>query len=148
MRWHRLSWLVTAVFLPIAGSVPPELAAEAGGPVPGATAGGPPGEASELRVVAYSPSTGALTLNFQPACGATGHHIEFGPLSAVATHAYTGQVCGIGVSGSFGPFDPGPGSSFFLVVGDDGAGIEGSYGLAFAGGLFRERQEDLATRTP
>lgn len=108
-----------------------------------AAAVGPPGEATRLRVVSYDPATAAMTLSYQPACGAAGHHIEYGPLVGVAAHVYTGQVCGLDTSGSFGGFDPGVGSWFFLVVGDDAVGVEGSYGLVFEGGLFAERREDL-----
>jgi len=34
----------------------------------------------------------------------------------------------VGNSGSISSFDPGEGSFFFLVVGNDGDGVEGSYG--------------------
>ena len=110
----------------------------------GAVAVAPPGEATQLRVVGYDPLTESMTLSYQPACGAAGHHIEYGPLASVAGHVYAGQVCGLDTSGSFGGFDPGGGSWFFLVVGDDAAGVEGSYGLVFEAGLFAERREDLA----
>ena len=44
------------------------------------------------------------------------------------SYGYSGQVCSSGASGSVTGFDPGPGSFFFLLVGNDGAGVEGSYG--------------------
>jgi hypothetical protein len=42
-------------------------------------------------------------------------------------------VCGIGTSGSFSGFDPGPGNHYFVVVGNDGI-QEGSYGHSLVGG--------------
>jgi hypothetical protein len=51
-------------------------------------------------------------------------------------------VCGLGAGGSHAGFNPGPGSYFFVVVGDDGLGIEGSYGTGFFGGSFVERPDD------
>lgn len=105
-----------------------------------------PGEATDLQVTAYDPGTGQISLTFQPACGAANHHLEFGPLGAVGTLGYSGQVCGIG-NGSYDTFDPGAGSFFFVVVGDDGAGVEGSYGLSRIGGVEAERPADLLDPT-
>jgi hypothetical protein len=101
-----------------------------------------PGEATDLQVTGYDPGTGEISLTFQAACGATDHHLEFGPLGAVGTLGYSGQVCGIG-NGSYDTFNPGAGSYFFLVVGDDGSGVEGSYGLSRIGGVEAERSADL-----
>jgi hypothetical protein len=98
-----------------------------------------PGEATELQVTGYDPGTGALLLSYTPACSASDHHIEFGPLQDVATLGYSGQECGIGTSGTHGSFNPGAGSFFFLIVGDDGVGIEGSYGVD---GAMAERPEN------
>ena len=103
-----------------------------------------PGEAHDLTVIDVDPATGVLSLSFQPACAASDHHIVLGPLESVATYGYTGQVCGLGTSGAFGPFNPGPGSYFFLVVGDDGAGTEGSYGTSLIGGVEQERPEQVS----
>ncbi|HZI94771.1 MAG TPA: hypothetical protein VFE84_11040 [Patescibacteria group bacterium] len=106
------------------------------------TSAATPGEATELNVVGYDALTGNLAITYQPACSAANHHIEYGPLSAVSTLGYTGQDCAIGTSGSYASFNPGPGSFFFLVVGDDGAGIEGSYGTSLVNGVPAERPED------
>jgi hypothetical protein len=51
----------------------------------------------------------------------------------VSQYRYAGRVCGIGNVGQHKGFDPGPGSYFFLVVGTDDNGTEGSYGLDSAG---------------
>ena len=88
-----------------------------------------PGEASGLRVVDRTGPAGGMNLTYVQACGATNHNVVFGPLADVADHGYSGQVCGVGASGTVTGFDPGPGSFFFLVVGTDGADREGSYGV-------------------
>ncbi len=115
------------------------LLGSAGGWALGAT----PGEATELVVTGYDAAMGILSITYVPACAAADHHIEFGRLEDVGTLSYSGQVCGIGTSGAYGSFDPGPGSYFFLVVGDDGIGIEGSYGTSSIDGMPVERPEDL-----
>lgn len=99
-----------------------------------------PGEARDLRVTGFDQLTGEMALSWSPACGATDHNLVFGPLAAVATYGYTGQLCGIGTSSTSG-FDPGPGSFFFLVVGAAGGGVEGPYGTDSLG---RERPEQTA----
>ncbi len=105
---------------------------------------GTPGEAGDLVVIGIDAVSSALSLAYLQACGATNHNIVFGPLQDVGVYGYTGQVCGIGASGSVSAFDPGPGSFFFVVVGTDGGGREGSYGLASSGA---ERPEDLLDPT-
>jgi len=101
-----------------------------------------PGEATDLQVTGYDAATGNLSITWQPACSAAGHHIEYGPLQDVSTHGYTGQVCALGTSGSYGAFNPGAGSYFFLVVADDGVGTEGSYGVSEIGGAVSELPPD------
>jgi hypothetical protein len=101
---------------------------------------GTPGEAGGLVVTGFDAVSGDFSLAYLQACGATNHNIVFGPLQEVAGYGYSGQVCNIGSSGSLSAFNPGPGSFFFLVVGTDGGGREGSYGLA-SGDI--ERPEDL-----
>ena len=88
-------------------------------------------------------ATGNLSISYTPACSAADHHIEFGPLQDVSTYGYSGQECSIGTSGTYGSFDPGPDSYFFVVVGDDGLGVEGSYGTSMTGGPPVERPENL-----
>jgi len=93
-------------------------------------------------VTGYDVGTGDISLSYTPACSAANHHIEFGRLQDVRTATYSGQVCAIGTSGAYGSFNPGPGSWFFLVVGDDGIGTEGSYGTSLIGGTPAERPAD------
>jgi hypothetical protein len=99
-----------------------------------------PGEAGGLLVSVVTPE-GIMTLTYAPACSAPQHTIVYGDLASVVDYGYSGQVCDIGDSGSYGGFDPGPGSFFFLVVGHDEVNLEGSYGLD-SGGL--ERPEDFS----
>jgi len=103
-----------------------------------------PGEATNLLVVDHDAGTGEISIQFDPACGATDQHIEFGLLQDVGLPGYSGQVCGIGTTGTFDGFDPGDGSYFFLVVGNDGIGTEGSYGTVFVDGLHAERLDDVS----
>jgi hypothetical protein len=128
---HRPRWLRLA------------LAALAVSAIPGAAPAATPGEATDLLVTGYDSGTGAISISWTPACGASDHHVEFGPLDSVETYGYSGQDCSIGSGGSYTAFNPGPGSFFFMVVGNDGAGIEGSYGISTAGGSPAERPEDL-----
>jgi hypothetical protein len=90
--------------------------------------GSTPGETKDLRVTSYDRQTGQISISYTPACASRGNTIVFGPLSAVRTYGYSGQVCNIGNSGQYTSFNPGPGSFFFLVVADDGGAAEGSYG--------------------
>lgn len=82
-----------------------------------------------------------MSLSYTPACLEPDHTIVYGPLVEVGAYGYSGQVCGLGNSGTVMNFDPGAGSFFFLVIGNDGAGVEGSYGTD---SNRRERPEDLA----
>ncbi len=115
------------------------------------TGGAPaPGEASRpgaaggpLRATAYAAATGVVSIAYAPACDATGHAVHWGPLSSVAAYGYAGAACAIGTSGT-ASFDPGAGSAFFVVVGDNGA-VEGSYGRRSDG---TERPEAAACGRP
>jgi hypothetical protein len=102
-----------------------------------------PGEATQLIVVDRIAATGEISIQFEPACASSNHHVEFGLLQDVNVPVYSGQVCDIGNSGTYESFNPGTGSYFFLVVGNDGVGVEGSYGTSFVGGMHAERHEDL-----
>jgi subtilisin family serine protease len=90
-------------------------------------ASNPPGEATDLRVTGIDHITGALNLSYTPACESSSHDIDYGPLNQVSTYGWSGSTCGIGTTGQYAGFDPGPGSFFFVVVGDAGF-VEGSFG--------------------
>jgi hypothetical protein len=94
---------------------------------------GTPGRAShqdvpaeQMLVTAYDEGTGEVTISYTPACDATSHTVYWGDLASVSSYAYTGAECNVGLTGS-AVFDPGAGSVFFLIAGNDGS-EEGSYG--------------------
>lgn len=103
-----------------------------------------PGEASgatlnPLLVTGRDPVTGVMSIAYESPCEATDNNVYFGALADVASYTYSGEVCGIGTGGTYGTFDPGPGSAFFVVVGNK-ASDEGSYGLDLdASGTSTER---------
>ena len=84
-----------------------------------------PGEAAQIST-GYDDQTGTIDITFQPACDATDHTIYWGPLDQVSAYDYQGALCHAGNTGQ-ASFDPGQGSVFFLVVGNNGW-AEGSYG--------------------
>lgn len=101
-----------------------------------------PGEARMLLV--DDVVGGVMTISYTPACSSVDNVIVYGPLQDVAVYGYTGQECSIGNSGSHAGFDPGSGSVFFMIVANDGSGVEGSYGLDSSG---VERPEDSGDPT-
>jgi len=104
-----------------------------------------PGEAgatAPMLVTGYDKVSGQVTVSYAPGCGASNTNVEYGPISALPTYGYSGQVCSIGNSGT-ATFAV-PGGSFFLVVSHDGT-KEGSYGTRSQGGTSTERPEDAAS---
>ena len=95
--------------------------------------------ATPLQVTGYDAASGNLSITYGPACGATDHSVVYGSLEAPDRGAYLGRNCGLGTSGS-ASFNPGTGSFFFLLVGDNGT-IEGSFGASSFGA---ERPESFA----
>jgi len=94
--------------------------------------------ASPLLVTGIDRATGEISISFDSGCAATDNAIYSGSLSAVSSYAWSGRLCGIGTGGSVSAFNPGPGSYFFVIVGN--AGIdEGSYGVSQQGGVTSER---------
>jgi hypothetical protein len=93
---------------------------------------GVPGEASHRDVLAeqmhadYNPGSGQIDMTYTAACDAADHTIYYGDIGSVATYAYSGAECSIGIAGNYS-FDPGTGSFFFIVVANDGV-EEGTYG--------------------
>ena len=94
--------------------------------------------ATPLQATGYDFASGEVAFSYAPACGATDHSVVYGSLEPPNRGAYLGRACGIGTSGA-GVFNPGAGSVFFLLVGDNGT-IEGSYGKTASGA---ERPESL-----
>ncbi|HEX5042513.1 MAG TPA: hypothetical protein VFV75_06380, partial [Candidatus Polarisedimenticolaceae bacterium] len=102
-----------------------------------------PGETSgdglaPLLVIGYDKGTGALQLSYQTGCGTTDNTLYYGPLSQVGTFGYSGSVCDAGTSGRVDAFNPGSGSYFFLIAGNDFP-VEGSYGWSHNAGSILNR---------
>lgn len=106
-----------------------------GASTPGETSGD---GLSPLRVDGFDRVSGNVSLSYEAGCDVSDNNIYFGPLDQVASYAYAGETCAIGSGGSFDLFNPGSGSFFFIVVGNDAVSDEGSYGLD---GLGAERPD-------
>jgi len=97
-----------------------------------------------MVVTGFDRATGTLSLDFGVPCAASGHVIEYGPLtpSDLESYNWTGQECGIGTGGTHDWVLAGtPDSMFFVIVGHNGVD-EGSYGRR-SNGL--ERLEDATS---
>jgi hypothetical protein len=66
-------------------------------------------------------------------CVSTDHHVLYGPLSSVATSTVSGASCDLGVTGSATWSAVPPGNLWFVVVGDNNATSEGSWGTTTGG---------------
>jgi hypothetical protein len=84
-----------------------------------------PGESPQM-LASYDRASGAIEVSYAPACSATDHIVHYGPLATVRLYFYTASACALGASGT-ATFNPGTGSYFFLISGNDGS-MEGSYG--------------------
>lgn len=62
-------------------------------------------------------------------CPATGYNLIYGDLANVAAYALSGGACTMGTSGAYAWTGVPAGDLFFLAVGTDGAGTEGSWGV-------------------
>ena len=91
-----------------------------------------PKEASPSGRMSARRSGTAVSVTYEPACGASQHTVYAGNLGTLRTGglAWSQRFCGLGTSGSLS-FVP-SGSVYFVVVGNDGT-IEGSYGATSAG---------------
>jgi hypothetical protein len=69
-------------------------------------------------------------------CTAKGYHVVYGPLANLATYEIDGGVCGMGTSGSFSWTSAPACDLWFVVVGDDLNGTEGTWGNQSAGGAM------------
>jgi hypothetical protein len=99
-----------------------------------------PGEASRtapMTVTSFDRATGTVSISYGPACGSSDHTVYAGLLSGLPTMSFAQRICNRGTSGATS-FTLGPGSVFWVIVGNDGA-KEGSYGRNRSGA---ERPED------
>jgi hypothetical protein len=100
-----------------------------------ATRVGPPpvpdgaGATGALHGDRLTPAGDSIAVTWDAAsCTATEYNLLFGDLSNVSSHTLAGSECSIGTSGSHTWTAVPGGDLFFLVVGTDGSGTEGSWG--------------------
>jgi hypothetical protein len=116
------------------------------GSVPGpGQASNPLLPADQMTVLGYNDVTGAIDIAFTPACDGTDQNIYWGDLAEVSLYDYTGVECSVGMGGT-ASFNPGVGSYYFLIVGNNG-NVEGSYGFKQPDvpPLGDQRPEDIDT---
>jgi hypothetical protein len=94
----------------------------------------PPGDASgptenQMTVTAYDPGTDAISLQYTPACDASGHTIHYLNMNDINTYTWADADCtfGTGPTGTFIP-DPAVGESIIWVIVGQNVSWEGSYG--------------------
>jgi len=108
-------------------------------PVPGEA-----GSGAMLLVTGVDRVAGTIALSWGVPCSAADHTIEYGELTPanLAAHAWSGQECAVGATGTYTWDLAGtPDAMFFVVVGNNGT-EEGSYGRDSAG---VERSEDATS---
>jgi hypothetical protein len=66
-------------------------------------------------------------------CAAVNNHLLYGTLENVSSQALSGAVCGLGPLGSYDWVGVPAGNLWFVVVGDNAAAKEGSWGTNSAG---------------
>jgi hypothetical protein len=83
-------------------------------------------------------------------CSSTNHHVIYGDLASVASTTVNGAACNLGTSGNASWSGVPAGDLWFVVVGDDGASTEGSWGTdgagAQRGGTVASGQCGIGTR--
>jgi hypothetical protein len=92
-------------------------------PVPDGTFG------SAMTAVKSNAAGTTIALSWNTGCGDVGYHAIYGPLSGVSTYSVTGGVCTLGTTGSASWSGVPAGNLWFLIAGNNGAGVEGSWGL-------------------
>jgi len=100
-----------------------------------------PGDPADQLQVGIDRTSGKLTVDYAPACGAVNHTLYYGDLAALPASGYAGAVCGRGSSGSTSFDLPSSDAAFFVMVGNSGS-VEGPYGVDSEGD---PRLEDIAT---
>jgi hypothetical protein len=91
----------------------------------------------------------SINVAWSVTCASTDYHLLYGNLAGVAATTPTGSVCNLGTSGAASWTGVPAGSLWFVVVGDDDATTEGSWGHATAGergGTTASGQCSITTR--
>lgn len=104
----------------------PDLACTPGAPPP------PVGAGMKASRVTAAGSTLHLTWNVA-GCAAPNNHLLYGTLQTVSSLALSGAVCGLGPGGSYDWLGVPAGNLWFVVVSDDAATKEGSWGTSSSG---------------
>jgi len=83
-----------------------------------------------LRAVRLTAAGDSIQVSWDAtSCPATNYNLIYGSLGSVASYALSGFACSLGTSGSTTWTGVPPGNLYFLILGTDGAGTEGSWGL-------------------
>jgi hypothetical protein len=109
--------------------------------VPGEAGGG-----AWLMVEGFDRASGLMSISYGVPCAAVDHTIQYGELSSanLESYSWSGQECGLGMSGLYDWATGGtPDAIFFVVVANNGL-EEGSYGQSSYG---FERLEDAVLAT-
>jgi hypothetical protein len=98
----------------------------------------PEGSPSVGMTASRSDGTGtAINLKWDVVtCSSTDHHLIYGDLGTVSSSAISGGACNLGTSGTGIWAGVPPGNVWFVIVGDDDATTEGSWGT-YSGGAQR-----------
>jgi hypothetical protein len=82
-----------------------------------------------MRGSRANPAGSSIDLTWDlTACASADHHVLYGDLGSVATLTVTGASCDLGTTGSATWAGVPAGNLWFVVVGDDDATVEGSWG--------------------
>jgi subtilisin-like proprotein convertase family protein len=134
IRWHYYNaeyewfWYIDNIALTYpteAGCEMPVCLADPPGPppIPDGSSGTQP-----LLMSRLDPAGTQIELDWDDQCLPVGTKVVYGPLSQASTYAISGAVCG---ASDPHVWDPVPaGDLWLLLVSDDGAGVESSWGLA------------------
>ncbi len=91
----------------------------------------PPPIPDDISVDRLTASGSEISVSWNGQCAPAGAKILYGPLDQVSSHTVTGSVCGISNPETWTALPAG--NLWFLVVSEDGAGAESSWGQASAG---------------
>ena len=103
---------------------------------PCATTFGPPptpsgaGATAPVTASRATPAGDVIDVGWDTAsCTAVGYNLVYGNLTDVSTYALAGSECSLGTAGIYNWNGVPAGDLFFLVIGNDGAGTESSWGI-------------------
>lgn len=104
-------------------------------PPPGSPPPVPDGSFGQgMRATRTGPTGNTVHLTWDATtCTASNYHLLYGSLQSVAAHTLTGGVCGLGPLGVYDWSGVPSGNLWWLVVGNDSAGKEGSWGTDGSG---------------